>query len=98
MKYSGDERLLEVSTLREGDMAVCSVADHGIGIAPEEQEAIFEPFYRSQEVTVQRAGGAGLGLSLVRHVAEAHAGSISVESVPGKGSRFVLRIPVAEEN
>ncbi len=98
MKYSGDERLLEVSTLQEGEMAVCSVADHGIGIAPEEQEAIFEPFYRSQEVTVQRAGGAGLGLSLVRHVAEAHAGSISVESVPGKGSRFVLRIPVAEEN
>lgn len=69
------------------------VADNGIGIAPEDQERIFERFYRVDYGRSRDHGGTGLGLSIVRHVAEAHGGSVSVWSVPGQGSTFTLRLP-----
>lgn len=69
-----------------------SVTDEGPGIPLDEQEKIFERFYRVGSELRRETPGAGIGLSLVRHIAEAHGGSVLVESAPGEGSRFVLRI------
>jgi signal transduction histidine kinase len=71
-----------------------TVSDRGIGIAPAEQHRIFEPFYRAPEVVAAQIQGAGLGLSLVKRIVEAHAGHIALESTPGKGSTFVVTLPV----
>jgi signal transduction histidine kinase len=70
---------------------VLEVADQGKGIAPDQRARIFEPFYRVNPGIAPR--GSGLGLAVVRHVAEAHGGSVRVEPVPGGGSRFILRLP-----
>lgn len=75
-------------------MAVLSVSDNGIGIAPEEQEKIFRRFY---QVDSSRTGkGTGLGLSMVQEIARFHDGKISVKSEPGKGSIFTLTLKKAE--
>ena len=71
------------------------VADHGIGIARRDQGKIFEKFYRAGDPLVHNTKGSGLGLSLVRHITDAHGGDISVESIPGTGSRFTLSLPLA---
>lgn len=75
--------------------AVCIwVSDSGCGIAPEEQERIFAPFYRAQ--TDKRfPQGMGLGLTIARDLVAAHGGQLTVESTPGQGSRFLLRLPLA---
>jgi len=72
------------------------VVDHGIGIGRNDQSKIFEKFYRAGDPLVHNTKGSGLGLSLVRHISEAHGGDISVESTHGKGSRFILALPVKE--
>lgn len=71
------------------------VEDTGIGIAPEEQERIFEPFYRVDRSRGRNGSGVGLGLSIVRYLVEAHGGSVALESVPGAGSRFTVSLPLA---
>jgi len=94
IKYSGERRALVVEAgLLDGQLAL-SVADQGIGIAREEQERIFEKFYRVGRSETQGRRGSGVGLALVRHVAEAHGGRVTVESRPGEGSRFTIRLPV----
>src|SRR5262249_53924129 len=93
MKYSADRRAIAVSaSIRERQLAI-TVADEGIGIAPEEQQKIFEKFYRVGRSETQGRRGSGVGLALVRHVAEAHGGRVTVESEPGRGSRFTLWLP-----
>ncbi len=74
-----------------------TVADTGVGITPEEQERIFERFYRVDASRARASGGSGLGLTIVRDLVEAMGGTVSVESVVGEGSRFhvVLRIVTA---
>jgi two-component system sensor histidine kinase SenX3 len=74
-----------------------TVVDRGIGIAPAEQAHIFEPFYRTPEVIAAQIQGAGLGLSLVQRIVEAHAGRITVQSTPGEGSAFTVHLPSASE-
>ncbi len=69
------------------------VSDNGIGISAEDQERIFERFYRVDHGRSRESGGTGLGLSIVRHIAGAHGGSVSVWSQPRQGSTFTLRIP-----
>lgn len=95
--YSGENaRVAVVATAADVDGAPfvdIRVADNGIGIAPEDQERIFERFYRVDYGRSRENGGTGLGLAIVRHVAEAHAGSVSVWSAPGQGSTFTLRLP-----
>ena len=71
------------------------VEDHGIGIPAEERQKIFEQFYRVP--TLAAKGGYGLGLFLVRHIMEAHGGSIEMESGCGEGSRFRLVFPAQPE-
>jgi len=99
MKYSGANRLIGLSVestpASDGPKVRIEVSDRGMGIAPSEIERIFEPFYRGKEVVAAQIHGNGLGLSLVKHIVAAHGGSVSVESKPGQGSRFTLRLPIA---
>ena len=70
-----------------------AVSDNGIGIAPADQERVFERFYRVDYARSRETGGTGLGLSIVRQIAEGHGGSASLWSRPGAGSTFTLRLP-----
>ena len=98
LKYSADEKFLGVKLYRENGVLKLEVADHGIGIARRDQSRIFEKFYRTGDPLVHNTKGSGLGLSLVRHITQAHGGEIAVESTPGRGSTFVLSLPVASNN
>ncbi len=95
IKYSGEAGRVEVSTRRCGDRTAVAVRDYGIGIAPDQQGRIFEPFVRATGPGAPTAEGTGLGLALVRDIMAAHGGSVEVESVPGEGSNFTLRFPIA---
>ncbi len=95
IKYSGEGRRIAVAVRSEGDRVAIEVADEGIGIAPGEAERIFEKFYRIGRSETQASRGSGVGLALVKHIAEAHGGRVKVESRPGEGSRFTLYVPVA---
>src|SRR2546423_1897143 len=93
IKYSGDRRARPVGAPRGGDELALSGADEGIGIPPAEHTRIFEKFYRVGRSDTQGRRGSGVGLALVRHVAEAHGGRVTVESRPGGGSRFTIFLP-----
>jgi signal transduction histidine kinase len=94
LKYSSEEKFLGVKLYRENSVVKLEVADHGIGIARRDLSKIFEKFYRAGDPLVHNTKGSGLGLSLVRHITHAHGGEIAVESVPGKGSKFTLSLPL----
>jgi signal transduction histidine kinase len=98
VKYSEKAERKEVTVrLGERDNRIqISVQDHGIGIAPEEQKKIFEKFYRVSTGLVHDVKGSGLGLSLVKHIVEAHRGSVTVESAVGRGSTFTIALPAAD--
>ena len=70
-------------------------ADRGPGIDPEEQRRIFERFYRAERTRARNVRGSGIGLSLVKYIAEAHGGRVQVESTPGQGATFTVFVPVA---
>jgi signal transduction histidine kinase len=95
IKYSGEVKQLSITTERLGANLSVEIADHGIGIPRAEQAKIFEKFYRVGNGLVHDVKGSGLGLSLVKHIIEAHQGTISVESDVGKGSRFTILLPLA---
>lgn len=95
LKYSSDEKFVAVKLYRENGLVKLEVADRGIGIARRDQSKIFDKFYRAGDPLVHNTKGSGLGLSLVRHITEAHGGEITVESTPGKGSKFTLSLPMA---
>ena len=97
LKYSQQEKYLGVNLYRENGSVKLEVVDHGIGISRPEQHKIFEKFYRVGDPLVHNTKGSGLGLSLVRHIVEAHGGDVSVESTPGHGSKFVIALPVNKE-
>jgi len=94
VKYSGEAREIRLRVDRDGDDAVIRVEDKGVGIAPEEHRRIFERFYRAPAPASGETTGAGLGLTLVEHIARAHGGSVTVESAPGQGSTFSIRLPI----
>lgn len=94
LKYSADDKFLGVKLYSDNGAVKLEVVDHGIGIARRDQSKIFEKFYRTGDPLVHNTKGSGLGLSLVRHITEAHGGEIEVDSTPGKGSRFVLSFPL----
>ena len=77
--------------LRDGDKAVLSVRDDGIGIAPENLDKVWQRFWQ-EDMSRSADGGSGLGLAMVREIAEFHGGSASVVSEPGKGSTFTIKI------
>jgi signal transduction histidine kinase len=95
MKYSGDAREVDLS-VRQGDgKGVIEVSDRGIGIDPQDQPRVFEKFFRSRSVESTSIAGAGLGLTVVQHIVEAHGGRIECKSIQGKGSTFSICIPLA---
>ncbi|MFQ5347421.1 MAG: sensor histidine kinase [Rhodothalassiaceae bacterium] len=79
----------------DGDCGTLAVEDSGIGIAPEHAESVFEPFQQVDSGFAREGSGVGLGLALVRRLAEIQGGSVTLESTPGKGSRFTVRLPLA---
>lgn len=85
------------TTVDELPFVEIQVVDHGIGISEEDQERIFERFYRSDYSRSRDDGGSGLGLSIVKHIALAHGGLVNVTSTLGEGSTFTLLLPVLEE-
>ena len=97
INYSDERARVTVSVAaseRDGDQRVeIKVSDNGIGIKVEDQERIFERFYRVDYGRSRASGGTGLGLSIVRHIAAAHGGAVRVWSRPGQGSTFTLSIP-----
>lgn len=93
IKYSPDEEPVDVSISVSGDAVLVAVTDRGPGIAAEAQERIFERFERLEETRTQT--GTGLGLYITRRLARAMGGDVSVSSMPGAGSTFVLRLPLA---
>jgi signal transduction histidine kinase len=95
IKYSGAVKQLSITTATLPSNLSIEIADHGIGIPRDEQAKIFEKFYRVGNGLVHDVKGSGLGLSLVKHIIEAHKGTISVESDVGKGSRFTILLPLA---
>jgi heavy metal sensor kinase len=96
IKYTQPKGSVTFSLQREGKWASILVSDTGIGIPGEEQERIFQPFYRTAEARSLAEGGTGLGLSLARSIAMAHGGTIQVQSAPGRGSTFQVLIPIGD--
>jgi signal transduction histidine kinase len=93
IKYGAPGRWVGVRAVATAAGVEVAVSDRGIGIAPAEQTRIFEPFYRTPDVVAAQIQGAGLGLSLVKRIVEAHGGRIAVTSAPGDGSTFTVTLP-----
>lgn len=91
--YSDAGGRVSISALCDGSMVDIMVADNGIGIGPEDQERIFERFYRVDYARSRENGGTGLGLAIVKHVAAVHGGAVQVWSQLGQGSTFTLQLP-----
>jgi signal transduction histidine kinase len=97
IKYGATGGWIGLQAQAAGREVRIGVSDRGIGIAAAEQARIFEPFYRAPDVSSAQIHGAGLGLSLVKRIVEAHGGRITVRSEPGHGSEFVVQLPAAGE-
>jgi two-component system sensor histidine kinase SenX3 len=95
VKYSPEHGLVSVSVAGKATTIEIRVADSGIGIAAADVPRIFDRFYRSDAARARDAGGAGLGLAIVRQVAADHGGEVLVASREGRGSTFILRLPTA---
>ena len=91
--HGKSEQPIEVSAARDDSMLVISVADHGPGLAPGEENKVFEKFYRGPQT---RPGGLGLGLSIARQLVEVHGGQIIAQNQENGGARFSIRLPIGE--
>ena len=98
VKYTTRNGAISLTVHRDGNVAEVRVRDTGIGISKEHQKKIFDRFYRVDKARSRAHGGVGLGLSIVEWTVRAHDGEISVESEPGKGSTFIVRLPLAQED
>jgi signal transduction histidine kinase len=93
IKYGGDHRNVEVEVADEPDAGVVRITDHGDGIPESERSKIFRRFYRIDKSRSQDIPGSGLGLAITKHLILQHGGSIDVDSEPGKGATFIVRLP-----
>lgn len=93
IKYSEAGGTVSVTVTSSSNRVSISVADRGLGIPSRDLERIFERFYRVDRARSRSTGGTGLGLSIVRHVAANHGGTVTVSSIEGEGSTFVLELP-----
>lgn len=98
VRYTPGGGRITVSLEKRDNTAMVSIADTGVGIAPEHLPHIFERFYRVDKARSRAEGGTGLGLSIAKHIAEAHGGRIDVESHVGKGSTFRVSLPLEMTN
>ncbi len=97
VKYTSEDGQVDVGVQIASDRFVMEVSDTGIGISDQDQQKIFEKFYRARDERMASIPGTGLGLSLAREVVRLHGGDITVESEHGKGSTFTLSLPVQVE-
>ncbi|MBT9149472.1 MAG: sensor histidine kinase [Dehalococcoidia bacterium] len=93
VRYNRQGGEVIVNTYGEGEWVVVTVADTGTGIAGEEQSRIFDRFYRVDRSRSRHGGGAGLGLSIARHIVQLHGGQLEVQSIVGIGSTFMVKLP-----
>ena len=94
LKYTLAGGRVTLGLHQDGAWAVLRVADTGIGLASEQQERIFQRFYRAPTAMSREVEGSGLGLCIARSIVEAHGGAIQVESAEGHGSIFTVRLPL----
>jgi len=95
-KYTPEEKRIEVRALREGGAVALQVTDNGVGLTRTQAARVFDRFYQADGSLSRRAGGCGLGLSVVQFIVQAHSGSVEVRSEPGKGSQFTVRLPISK--
>ena len=93
IKYSLDEKTIQIELYQNDTDVILAVRDHGVGIAAKDLTKIFDPYYRAQFSDTQTRRGAGLGLTLVEQIVASHGGRVEVESEPGSGSTFRLLFP-----
>jgi two-component system sensor histidine kinase SenX3 len=98
VKFSEPGTSVQVRARRVDEWIEISVADQGVGIPQRDLDRVFERFYRVDRARSRTTGGTGLGLAIVRHVASNHGGDVSVASVEGEGSTFVLRLPISADD
>jgi signal transduction histidine kinase len=96
VKFSPEGSSCRVGARLDAGEVVIVVEDEGIGISEEDVGRIFDRFYQADSSTTRRHGGVGLGLYLVKTIVEGAGGTVEVDSVPGEGSRFAVRLPVAD--
>ena len=97
LKYTPYEGSVTLSLTTDKNDAILKVSDTGIGILPEDLPNIFERFYRADRARSRDRGGTGLGLTIVQNIVQEHEGNIDVESTPGRGSTFTLRLPMVHD-
>jgi signal transduction histidine kinase len=93
VKYSGDSRRISMRTWSDESNISIEVEDKGVGIASEEQQRVFEKFYRSGDIQESNVKGSGIGLTIVEHVVKAHGGKVFLESGIGEGTKVTLQLP-----
>ena len=96
-KYTGDQKQIALNVFAEKDNVCFAVSDNGIGLAHRHIRKIFDSFYQVDNSLARKVEGCGLGLSIVKFIVDAHKGKISVDSRPGKGSTFTVKIPVSSK-
>ncbi|MDO8543276.1 MAG: HAMP domain-containing sensor histidine kinase [Opitutaceae bacterium] len=94
-KYTGEQKRITIGARANGESVCFEVTDNGIGLGAGETRKIFDRFYQVDQSLTRQRGGCGLGLSIVQSIVRAHGGTVEVESEPGKGSTFRVRIPIA---
>lgn len=93
-KYSGNSKKIEITVESTGDSVKISVQDFGIGIRREDQQKIFDRFFRGGNELTRSVKGSGIGLTIVKKIIEAHQGTVSLDSILGKGSTFIVCLPL----
>ena len=96
IRYNNEEGSVNITLETRGQEGVIIIADTGVGIAPEQRELVFEPFYRVNKSRSREFGGAGIGLSLVKTILKRHGASITVSENKPQGSVFTIRIPLVD--
>jgi two-component system phosphate regulon sensor histidine kinase PhoR len=97
VKYSPEGGKITVEARDLGETVSVSVSDEGIGIPPEHLDKVFLRFHRVDNMDTRQAGGTGIGLYLVKHLVDAHHGSIEVKSEVGEGSTFTFTLPKTQQ-
>jgi two-component system, OmpR family, sensor histidine kinase SenX3 len=94
VRYSPENTQVGIGMLVRDDVVAVSISDQGDGMSPEDQDRVFERFYRVDAARSRHTGGTGLGLSIVKHIVTNHGGEVTLWSAQGTGSTFTVRLPL----